>query len=293
MKKLLILLLTLLLCACGGSKKLTWEDVSEAYTAIEQNVISKAEALEEIYKEDYTKLTDYMRDHYGDVIYDKKSDGKSYIDLYAKAIELRFIASMNNSVYANELTKLADDIIDLIKASLDSEEAVEEVKARILDKVADVYTWEDKVWTQLEKRSYLEYDSVAKQYDFIDDNFRVDMIPNAEVSEADLEQLKKVIIDGYEKINVGINSSNHETAKEVYTAAKRLWWYTKYISSENADKVYYFADKTMDFVKRQYKGYNEEYKTEYDYTEEITAAKKYTQSVFNEIVILLRQATMA
>lgn len=275
-----------MLCACG-SKKITWEDVEEAYTATQDSIYEKVNSLEEIYKDDYLKLTDYIRDNYGNVIFNEKADGKDYIELYAKALELRALSSINNSTYANELVVYGDEVISLIKASLISSEEVETIKQKLLDTTADIYTWEEKIWHQLEKRNYIKWSEVEKQYNFIDENFKNDMLSNLEVSEADLENLKKTIVNNYEDIKYGITASNNDTAKEVYTAAKKLWWYTKFIYSDNADKVFYFADKTIDFVKSQYSGYVSEHEA-YDYEEEITAAKKYTQSIFNEIAILLK-----
>lgn len=288
MKKLLLTLLVLCLTACGGSKKITWEDVKATYEEVESSATSKIESLDEILKEDYLELTDYIRDNYGNVIYDSKASGKDYVELYKKALELRLLSSMNNSINANELGKLADNVIELIKASLESEDAVNTIKAQILDKVADVYTWEDKIWLTLEKRNKIEWSKVEKQYEFIDENFRTNMTPNTEVSEPELEELKKDIVNNYQEISNGINADNHEIAKKMYESAKKLWWYTKFIYSDNADKVFYFAEKTMDYIKSQYQGYVSEHEP-YDYEEEITQAKKYTQSVFNEIAILLRQ----
>ena len=289
MKKILIVLLLLLLTACGGSKKLTWEDVKATYEEVETSASQKISSLDEIIKSDYTELTDYIKNNYKSVIYDGKATGKDYVELYKKAIELRLLSSMNNSINANELALLADDVIELIKASLESEEALVPIKEKIEEKIADVNTWEDKIWATLEKRNKIKWSKVEKQYEYIDDNFKADMLPNEEVIESDLEALKKVITNGYEEIANGINADNDEIAKNMYKAAKQLWWYTKFVYSDNADKVYYFCDKTMDYIKSQYEGYVSEYEP-YNYEEEITQAKKYTQSVFNEISILLKQA---
>ena len=77
-----------------------------------------------------------------------------------------------------------------------------------------------------------------------------------------------------------------ETANKVYAAAIQLKEYTRKLKGNTADKVYNFANQTLNYVIKSYGGEIDE--TDYDFLDRVTSAKKWSLSTWNEIVTLLR-----
>jgi len=284
MKKLTLILLILLLAGCG-SKKPEWSEVAKIYESVKQTGLEKAAEYEEILSTDYLSYVDEIKDLANQVEYDNDGDDSICSSLYQAANTLNALAE--KSGINSKLNDLANKAMELVQASYESKEALETKKQELNEIVDSISTWDNSVWKKLEIKKYINWSSVEKQYEHIDDTFDEDMIAEDEVSEFDLEDLKDIIINGYDVIKSGVTSETDATAKEMYDAASKLRRYTKYISSDVADEVYYFCKDTQEFIKTKYQGYTSEEDLS-GYYEEVIKASKYTQSVWNEIAILLR-----
>ena len=277
---------------CGCSKPITFEDVEPVYIGTESYAKENVKKYDELFKEDYLSYVDYISENYEKAQYSSKQEdpGSTLINLYAQAVELKYLIEDKGSDYNGLFKNLVDKTIVLVKAAYESDEAVASAKADVMNAIEAIGSIDDETWKTLEVRNYISWnETIEEEYAYIDDHYTDDMIPNKQVLESDLEKLKNIIIDGYEIIKDGIVKENHKTAKEMYDAASKLRRYTKYINGTSPDKVYYFAKYTQDYIKTRYIGFETELEGKYDYEEEINSARKYTQSILNEICILLKQ----
>ena len=284
MKKIMIILLTILLCACSNSLK--WEDVQDKYTEMENSVVNLAEQSEEFLKKDYEVLLKDIDQNLEELQSGVSKDDTAAADtLYETAIKLDKIASLFSNDSSAQLTLLAQGIKDLVILAYGKTDGFIEMRNGIKEKVNEILNWSDEMWAPVEKRALLKWEDVAESYDEFAKEIIANMTKKKEVTEDQLVMLKNDITDNYVKIKDGVTKENEEYAKILYKAGLLLQEYTDKMKGDAAAKVNALATHTIEFVMNGY-GVPIEDET-YDFFNEAESARKWTLSLWNEVVARL------
>lgn len=286
MKKYILILIAISIILTGCGKKLTWQDVESSYNDIVNYCLKETSNIEEITKQDYTKLLTQLNEYIDSVKYSQDEENQVLLKkTYETAQYISAFASMFDGNCAQQLISLAGNAKDLVMAEYggDSDQFAK-LKESIKASINEISTWSDEQWAAVEKQAKILWESVAKTFEDIEDKEKDNLTSFSDIAETELEDLKHTIIDNYELIKDGITENNEDIAKGIYSAAVKLEQYTKKISTEKADAVWQFAKDTQSFIKSCYgKVLEESEALKMNYDEEIAAAKKWTQSTWNEI----------
>lgn len=286
MKKYLLILLSILFILTGCGKKTTWQDVESTYNDVTTKVNQNTKDIEVITKEDYTKLLDDLNNSVESSQY---SQDEANQDLLKKSYEIAQYISAYASLFdgncAQQLISLAGNVKDLVVSDYDGDkDQFAKLKNSVQVKISEISSWQDSQWATVEKKAKIAWESVANAFEQIEKKAKNDLTDFKDLAETELDELKHTITDNYELIKDGITSDTDAIAKKVYAAAIKLEQYTRKIDTDKADTVWKFAKDTESFIKTCYgKVLEESEEFKADYTEEITAAKKWTQSTWNEI----------
>ena len=286
MKKYILILIAISIILTGCGKKLTWQDVESSYNDIVNYCLKETSNIEEITKQDYTKLLTQLNEYIDSVKYSQDEENQVLLKkTYETAQYISAFASMFDGNCAQQLISLAGNAKDLVMAEYggDSDQFAK-LKESIKASINEISTWSDEQWAAVEKQAKILWESVAKTFEDIEDKEKDNLTSFSDIAETELEDLKHTIIDNYELVKDGITENNEDIAKGIYSAAVKLEQYTKKISTEKADAVWQFAKDTQSFIKSCYgKVLEESEALKMNYDEEIAAAKKWTQSTWNEI----------
>ncbi|MBQ1900166.1 MAG: hypothetical protein II153_04600 [Erysipelotrichaceae bacterium] len=214
----------------------------------------------------------------------KEEDEEGLLSLYKDAILLQQLSGQSNSIEANSLNLLCEDVQALIKAAYEKEK-LEDLKDAVAKKAAEIESWSDTNWALVEKKKKLTWSEVASHYEELE-TVTIDSLPYAsELTETDLEGYKNTILNNYPLIKDGILEENQANADAVYEAGLALRYYMEGLDSEDAVKVYDLGEQAIEYVKSCYG----EPITLPDYRfEQIAAgAEKWTLSLWNELIKLL------
>lgn len=286
MKKHILILIAISIILTGCSKKLTWQDVESSYNDIVNYCLKEASNIEEITKQDYTKLLTQLNEYIDSVKYSQDEENQDLLKkTYETAQYISAFASMFDGNCAQQLISLAGNAKDLVIAEYDGDsDQFAKLKESIKVSINEISTWGDEQWAAVEKQAKILWESVAKTFEDIEDKVKDNLTSFSDIAETELEDLKHTIIDNYELVKDGITENNEDIAKGIYSAAIKLEQYTRKISTEKADAVWQFAKDTQSFIKSCYgKVLEESEALKMNYDEEIATAKKWTQSTWNEI----------
>ncbi len=286
MKKIMIILLTILLCACSNSLK--WEDVQDKYTEMENSVVNLAEQSEEFLKKDYEVLLKDIDQNLEELQSGVSKDDTAAADaLYETAIKLDKIASLFSNDSSAQLTLLAQGIKDLVVLAYEKTDGFSEMRNGIKEKVNEILNWSDEMWAPVEKRALLKWEDVAETYDEFAKEVIANMTKKKEVTEDQLVTWKNYIVDHYEEIGYGVTEDKQEVARELYSAALLLQEYTNKMKGDAGPKVNAFATHAIEYIMNAY-GVPIEDET-YDFLNEVESARKWTLSLWNEVVARLQR----
>ncbi|MBQ5445037.1 MAG: hypothetical protein IIU29_07615 [Erysipelotrichaceae bacterium] len=285
MKKFLTLLLVIGILSGCGAKTISWEDAQARYEQAYNQMVETAAAYDSYSIKEFKTLTSNVINKAAEVTSGvKEEDEEGLLSLYKDAILLQQLSGQSNSIEANSLNLLCEDVQALIKAAYEKEK-LEDLKDAVAKKAAEIESWSDTNWALVEKKKKLTWSEVASHYEELE-TVTIDSLPYAsELTETDLEGYKNTILNNYPLIKDGILEENQANADAVYEAGLALRYYMEGLDSEDAVKVYDLGEQAIEYVKSCYG----EPITLPDYRfEQIAAgAEKWTLSLWNELIKLL------
>ena len=291
MKKILIVLLSILLL-CGCSKdSISWDDVKGQYASIDSKVNEETQNTIALTPEDYKKLVNQISDGVNQSKYKQNDDNHNLlINIYTAAKYLNNYASLFEGNFPRQLVILASNVFKLRDNFYSgNKNDFETVKDDILAQLKQISVWTDDNWQTLEKKAEITWKEVEDAIKKIEKSFNSDLTPFDQITEFELEDYKHVIINNYEKIKDGVNDDEKDVALQMYESALKLKEYTKKIKNTQAKKVKQFAEQTIIYIKNSlHKQLEESEISDIDFSDEIAAAKRWTQSTWNEITRELR-----
>lgn len=284
MKKVLIIISSLLiLCSCSSSKD-SWENIETKYNNIKAEVEKISENTTTYLKNDYLNAIEEI-----DTIVDKlkKDSSEENVEQLVKLVKLshqmNIISSAYNgdaSSYILKLANVVDSLIKNIYEGKDDEFTSLKTEAEgLLDKLEGL---SDEQWSKVEKKVLVSWND--EEFKQLESDTLNELTDKYDLTEYELEDLKDFIIDNYELIKYGVSDYDEDTAKQIYADAIKLEAYTKDCSSEEGLKVLNFARHIKAYVKSCYGKQLDETEV-FDTTidEEIESATKWTQSTWNII----------
>lgn len=294
MKKILIILLSIFIIS-GCEKKLTWDDVKNTFKEAENEVDSITKDIEVITEDDYQALLVELNDYIDDIEYSQDQDNQDLLKrTYKVAQYIETFASLFDGNCAQELLALSSNTKSLVKNIYDgNKDDFEKTKDDVKSEITEISSWAKDQWSSVEKKIHILWDSVANDFDTITENAKSNLTDFNILAENELDDLKHTITDNYDLIKEGVTEDTNEIAKSMYEAAEKLALYTKRIYSKEADDVYYFARHAQSYIKECYGKVLEENEIlEQNFSIDIEAAKKWTQSTWNIITKDLKLLVM-
>jgi hypothetical protein len=286
MKKIILILLTILLCSCSGSLK--WEDVQDKYTEMETTVENIAETAEEFTKADYQNLLKDIELGVDALQTGIAKDDTATADaLYETAIKLEKISALFSSDSSAQLELLAESVKELVVLAYNKTDGFEDLRNGIKEKLSDIGNWSDDMWTSVEKHKLIKWEDVAEDYEAFAKDVIANMTKKKEVTEDQLVTWKNYIVDHYEEISYGVTEDKQKVAQELYSAALLLQEYTNKMKGDAGPKVNAFATHAIEYIMNAY-GQPIEDET-YDFLNEVQSARKWTLSLWNEVVARLQR----
>lgn len=295
MKKLLIVLLTVLLVTGCSKNKTTWSDIQDKYNSIKREVTDIVEKTTVVSKQDYQALLTELSDYIKDVEFSLDDDNQDLLGrVYKVAQYFDKFASLFDGNCAQQLLVLSKDVQKLCQSAYEgSKDEFNSIKENILEQIEAIGQWKDEEWSTIEKQALLTWEEVENQISDIESSAKKDLTDLLQLTEYELDDLKHTIIDNYDLIKDGISESEKDIANQMYEAAVKLEAYTKKINNEQSKKVKAFAKNTQTFIKKCYnKVLTDEETLEQDFGIDIENAKKWTQSTWNEITKDLKLLAM-
>lgn len=286
MKKLLLLLISIAILLSGCSKSLTWQDVEQTYKQVENEVSASTSDITTVDKQDYEELLNELDSYVETIEFDQKQENQEKLEnIYKLAQYINVLASLSNGNCAQELLSLSNNSKQLVKAIYSGDkDAFNNLKNDVKTQINDISNWADDNWKTVEKKALILWDSISSQIEQLEEKTQDSITNFNEISEVELEQLKHTIIDNYEVIKDGVTEDTNAIAQKMYEAAVKLAEYTRLIYSDEADKVYYFAKDAQSYIKECYgKVLDEEEAFKQNFEDDVAAAKKWTQSTWNQI----------
>lgn len=287
MKKILILLCVIMLCACS-SKGLSWDDVKNRYEQLSETVENAADLSDSFLQDDYKKILNSALNSVDELKSGvSKDDEQTAEDLFTIAEGLEKITGLFSSDSSRQLALIAGEIKELVMAAYNKSPEFEQLKEKIRNDISAVLNWTKKQWLSVEKRQTLKWDDVAGDYDTLYENTVSDLKRFRDVTEEDLIELKDIILNNYELIAYGVDADNKDTADEIYAAAVSLKEYTEGLKGNAAEKVNRFACQAIEYVEVSYGKPVED--PDYDFLKEVESTNKWTLSMFNEITTQMKR----
>lgn len=264
---------------------MTYDSVKDDFEAVEvDNPIESSSTFD---KNDYLNILDGVKNEIealtSPIDKDNLENAKT---LYTSALLIEKLSNSYSNQASESLKQLSTKIKELVIQSFEEDTDLESSKNELNQVIDAIYNWDDLTWLSIEKRNLIKWDDIKEEYEQLEENAKEDMIPSKKINEAELEELKDIIVNNYELLAYGISDNEKETANKVYAAAIQLKEYTRKLKGNTADKVYNFANQTLNYVIKCYGGEIDE--TDYDFLDRVTSAKKWSLSTWNEIVTLLR-----
>ncbi|MBR4420915.1 MAG: hypothetical protein IKS69_00095 [Erysipelotrichaceae bacterium] len=289
MKKIMIIILTIVLCACSSALK--WDDVQDRYAQLSESVENIAQDAKEFTKKDYEGLLDELSEDVQAIQTGISKDDTAAADaLYETAVKLEKIAALFSNDSSAQLTLLSQAVKDLVVAAYNKSDGFEDLRNDVTDKIAAIRSWGDDMWRPIEIRPLIKWEEVKDAYDALSEEVLNNLTKKKEVTEEQLVTLKNYITDNYAKIKDGVTQENEEYAKGLYSAALQLQEYTNKMKGDAAAKVNQFATHALEFIMNAY-GEPIEDET-YDFLNEVDSATKWTLSLWNEIVARLQKENL-
>lgn len=286
MKKIIVIMMALMLCACSSGLK--WDDVQDKYAAMAESVENIAESAKEFTKKDYTALLEEISSGIEAIQPGVGKNDTAAVDaLYESALKLEKIVSAFSNDSSSQLSGLVQTVKDLVTAAYNKSEGFEDMRTDAKGRLETIMNWTDEMWLPVEKHATIAWDDVKESYEAFAKEVIANMTRNRDVTEQQLVELKDFITENYEGIMYGVTEKNEDLAKELYSAALQLQEYTKDMNGEAAEKVNEFATHAIQYIMNAY-GVKIEDET-YDFLNEAENAKKWTLSLWNEIVARLAQ----
>jgi PBP1b-binding outer membrane lipoprotein LpoB len=286
MKKILMIMSLFLLLSACGAKTASWDDVKEKYTEAYQAAVNDAAGYEEYSAAQFQSLIDQIFTGVGELNSGVKADAEEDIlSLYKNAALLEQLSQRSNSVQSRTLGEFADAITKLIQAAYEKSSDFDALKSQILAKAEEITGWSDEDWKLAAFKKKISWAQVVEAYETLEEE-TISNLPRADkISELELEEFKNTIINNYELIQDGVNEDNRENADVIYEAAVSLREYTQDLQGETAEKVLRFANQTIDYVRQAYGEKVED--PDYDFLKTAEEARKWTLSVWNELIKLI------
>ena len=286
MKKILILSIVVLLCGCSA-KTLAWKDAASSFEDLIAEADQMASGYESYDGSDYIRILTAVKNGLEELSSGIKEEDRDNAEtIYFNAQVLKQMAENCGSEGSEELTQLCGQIQDLVKGAYEKTSDFKDRKEEILASIDEVLDWNDESWLALEKRKRISWSQVKEAYETLEEE-TIGNLPKAyQISETDLEGYKNTIIANYTLIANGVSEQTRENADAVYEAAVSLMHYTEGINSVTADKVYRFASQACDYVKEAYGEKTED--PDYDFLKAAQDARKWTLSVWNELIKLIK-----
>ena len=285
MKKIFSLLLIIGLLTGCGAKNIAWSDAQSKYDEAYKQMIETAAAYDSYSIDEFKQLTDSVIAKAAEVESGvKEEDEEGLLSLYKDAILLQQLSGESNSIEANSLNLLCEDIQDLIKAAYDKEK-LDDRKNAISQKAAEIQAWSDDNWALVEKKKKISWSQVASHYETLEADTIAALPYASQLSETDLEGYKNTILSNDPLIKEGVLEENQANADAVYEAGIALKYYMEDLEGEDAKKVYDLGYQAMEYVKSCYGEAIEV--PDYRFEELAASAEKWTLSLWNELIKLL------
>ncbi|MBQ6560128.1 MAG: hypothetical protein IJL85_04795 [Erysipelotrichaceae bacterium] len=286
MKKIIIILMTLLLCSCSNSLK--WENVQDKYMEMEETVENIAEKADEFTRKDYESLLNEIEEDV-DVLQAgvAKDDTETVDRLYETAVKLEKIAGLFSTDGSAQLELLAESVKELVVLAYNKTDGFEDLRNGVKEKLNGIRSWSDDMWAPIEKRMLVKWEDVMESYDEFAKDVIKNMTKKKEVTEDQLVAMKNYIVDHYDEIRYGITEDKQEVAQELYAAALQLQEYTNKMKGDAGPKVNAFATHAIEYIQNAF-GVPIEDET-YDFLNEAESARKWTLSLWNEVVARLQR----
>ncbi len=286
MKRFLVVLCVLILCACSG-KAVSWEDAKASYEEI-GSTVSDPLSSETFLKQDYEKILSSLEEGIGSLTFGiRKDETQTAEDLYRTAVKLEKAASFTDSEYSLKLRDVADKTKKLIAAAYDKTSDYEVLKYELGLDLEEIENWEEENWLQVVKKKRLSWSEVEDDFLTLEEETLDELISPRKVSEADLELYKDTILNHYEEIANGVSEDTLQATKDMYASAVALREYTEDLEGNAGPKVYAFAAQTIEYIQEKMGMKIDD--PDYDYPSQIESAKKWTLSTLNELTMMMRQ----
>ena len=282
MKKLLLIILCITLCAC--SKAPTWEDVSEKFSQVQEAAANPAENSEVFLADDYKKIINSLK---ADIDSLEKADEEMLLKIYENAAVLEKLASSYNNDQSAQIKDLADKIKELVRSYYEKGTDQSAVKEKLDQMFETILNWSQDEWTSIEKKKLLKWADVESEYETLKEEAIDNMTRRKEVTENELEELNSIIVDNYLLIKDGITDANRDKADEMYKAAVVLKEYTENLKTDNCKKVAAFADDAITYIINLYGG--EITDEDYDFLNRVSTAAKWSLNLWNEVTTQLKR----
>lgn len=281
MKKLLLIILCIGLCAC--SKTISWDDVSEKFEAVKQAAVDPSENSEIFLSNDYKKIITSIRT---DIDSLEKTDEEILLRIYENAAALDKIASKYDNEQSSSLRKLSADVEQLVRSYYDKDRDQTSIREELDQQFDLILSWSDDEWLAIEKRKMITWADVEGDYEALKQEAIDNMTRRKEVGENELEDLNQIIVDNYELISEGINDANRDKADEMYKAAVVLKEYTEGLKNDSCRKVAAYADDAITYIMKLYGV--EVSDDDYDFLNRVSSAAKWSLNLWNEITTQLK-----
>ncbi|MBQ6333724.1 MAG: hypothetical protein IJI46_01460 [Erysipelotrichaceae bacterium] len=282
MKKVLILIAVLLLTACSA-KNISWQDVQADYDSLSKEAIAAAEENADFLTADYQALLNDILSGVNNLEAGVKQEEQDTArSLYANAAKLEALVASFNNEEASRLNDLAGKLKELVKAAYEKSSDFKDAKNSLISLTQEIL--EDDL-SGVQKKKKILWAEVKDEYEQLVQTTIENLPAPKEVSEAQLELYKNVILSNYEDLSNGVNQDNKEAADMIYEAATALHEYTYRLNSVEADKVNRFAIGACQYVEECYGEKIDD--PDYDFLTTVTEARKWTLSLWNELVKLL------
>lgn len=282
MKKLLLIILCITLCAC--SKAPTWEDVSERFAQVQEAAVNPAENSEIFLASDYKEIINSVKEQIDSL---EKYDEEVLLKIYENASSLEKIVSSFSNDQSAQINDLAAKIKELVRSYYEKDADQTAIKEELNQMFETILNWSQDEWTAIEKRKLLRWADVENEYETLKQEALDNMTSRKVVTENELEELNSIIVNNYVLIKDGITDANKDKADSMYKAAVVLKDYTEDLKTDNCRKVADFADDAISYIIDLYGG--ETADEDYDFLNRASSAAKWSLNLWNEVTTQLKR----
>ena len=282
MKKLLLIILCIAMCAC--SKTVTWEDVSEKFTQVQESATDPSENSEVFLAADYKKIISTIKEEIASL---DKADEDVLLKIYGDASTLEKSVSSYSNEQSAQIKQLSDKAKELVRSYYEKGSDQTVLKEELDEMFETILNWSQDEWVSIEKRKLLTWAEVESDYEALKEEAIANMTYRKDVTENELEELNQTIVDNYKLISEGITDANRDKADEMYKAAVVLKEYTKNLKTANCKKVADYADDAISYVMGLYGA--EVTDEDYDFIKRAESAAKWSLNLWNEVTTQLKR----